>query len=92
MVAHAAPATPILKLMINTRSRITFNSCGKYKKYQRNLTVSNCTQVRGKQVVKNSGDDSGADDHNVGICILKNVVRCVHQLQQEGACPANLKN
>ena len=56
--------------------------CGKDQEDQRSPAVSHCTQVGGKQVVKNSGNDSRTDDHDVCVGILENIVRRVHQFQQ----------
>ncbi len=35
-----------------------------------------------KQVIKNTGNDSAADQHAVGIRIGKNILRCIHKEKQ----------
>ena len=55
---------------------------GKYKEKQRNLTVADGPQEGGKQVIKNTGHDSAADQHAVGIRIGKNILRCIHKEKQ----------
>ena len=83
MVALAAPATPILKLIMNTRSRITFSTAEKTRKTSGSPAVSPLHAGRRKTgCKKNSGNDSRTDDHDVCVGILENIVRRVHQFQQ----------
>ena len=57
-------------------------ACGKYEKEQRNLAVANCSQISGKQVIKNICRNADADDHDISVCILKNIIRRVHKFQK----------
>ena len=45
MVAYAAPATPILKLIINTKSKITFKTDDIIKKYNGVLLSPNALNI-----------------------------------------------
>lgn len=80
-VAYPAPATPILKRMMRSRSRRTFNTAEK----SGTSAESGCFLLhadRRKADCKNRSDQATADNHNIGISVLKNIFRCVHEMQQ----------
>ena len=52
------------------------------QKIKRQLTVSQRTQDTGQKIIQHLCKDSSADNHNISICILENILRCIHKNQK----------